>query len=188
MGRWDSAVKRASSGDTFASLEEGLNKIRVLMDPVCQNKDFNDGNGPRTIFSWLVWDYRVRGVRILSKGASFLKELDFISETWGDEMPMSCDIVIQKRGSGLATRYKFQAIPVKEQLPPDIAVLIGSIDLNKVLPNHIPIGEFAAGKSPALEDSDREDVMRSHENKPQQDDVVIEDVGDDPINLDEIPF
>lgn len=187
MGRWGEAANMAQGPSDYIQLVDGTEvTIRVLTDPVVQNKTFqSDPDNPKTVFSWIVWDYTHNAPKILSKSGAFAKRLDFISEKWGDEIPMKCDIVIETTGTKLNTKYELAAIPPTVQLPPDWQAQVANIDLDKLLPNHIPIQAFIKGDGASSFPTDA--VMASNPNT-QVTDTVITDIGDEPINLDDIPF
>lgn len=203
MGRWGDAADKAAGPSDYLKLQDGTStRFRVLTDPVVQNKTFDsDPDNPRTIFSWVVWDYDSQSTKILSKGATFIRKLDFFSETWGDEMPMACDVIVKTEGTRLNTTYDFSAVPPTVPLPPDWEAQVARLDLNKLVPNHIPIAKWSSGTNPPLDKPENEDIMSTHtretslpktdgavDNPPAVPDVVIEDIGDEPINLDDIPF
>jgi len=185
MGRWGEAVKKSGGSDIYLQLEDGTTRLRILSDPVVQNKTFaNDPDNPRTIFSWIVWDYKTESLKLLSKGASILKSLDSVSAAWGDSIPMKCDVLIDKTGTGMQTKYSVQGVPTMptHPLPADIQQQVEALDLDKLLPGNIPIGDFADGAQPESKSWDNSAVA------PEKLDTVVEDVGDEPINLDDIPF
>lgn len=161
-------------------LQLGKNHIRILSDPVVENKTFP--NGPSTIFSWKVWDYATGKVRVLSKGASFLRKFDFFTEAWGEELPMKCDIIIQKTGAGLATTYDFAAVPIKDEMSSDWQQQANAIDFKQLKPDALTVDEW----DPKTGNS--EPPAPSPTGTPTKEDVIIEDVGDEPITLDDIPF
>lgn len=206
MGRWGDAADKAAGPSDYLKFQDGTStRFRVLTDPVVQNKTFNsDPDNPRTIFSWVVWDYETQSTKVLSKGASFIRKLDFFSETWGDEIPMACDVIVKTEGTRLNTTYDFSAVPPTMPLPPNWETQVTRLDLNKLVPNHVPINGWSNGINPPLDKPEDEDIMSSHTreaNYPKADgvtssplvapiipDVIIEDLGDEPINLDDIPF
>jgi hypothetical protein len=198
MGRWDKAVDK-SGGGIYMDIQPGRNKLRVLNDPVVQNKEFD--NGPTTIFSWLVWDYKTNSVRILSKGSSFIKKFDFFMDAWGDALPMKCDIIIEKEGSGLATRYEFAAVPIQEEMASDWREQAKKIDLRKALPGCFSIKDYVEKDhglqydrdgnldphTPGERQAAREaEELQTHAIGPIT--TTTGDIGDEPINLDDIPF
>jgi hypothetical protein len=151
MGRWSGAAKRATNS-IFITLEPGVQtRLRILDDPYAQNKTFMKPTGepgdPRTVFSWPVWDYDLGKIRILSQGASVLKQIDAILDAWGiDDMPMKCDIVITRTGQGLQTRYDVQGVPTNPQLngvPSDY--LKDMPDMDKHIENGVPVQQYADG-------------------------------------------
>lgn len=186
MGRWGDAADKAQGPSDYLKLQDGDEvTVRVLTDPVVQNKTFpSDPDNPRTQFSWIVWEYAAQAPKILSQGAGFAKKLDFISEKWGDEIPMKCDIVIKRTGTNLQTKYDITAVPVGVPLPPDWQVRVGAIDLDRLLPGNIPIAEFVNA------DNAPRDPSQSFPNAVQAPAVTPARtvVDDEPISLDDIPF
>lgn len=149
MGKYGNAVDRVSSGGFFKFVD-GANDIRFLTDPVAENKTFPDKpHDPQTIFSWYIWDYATKSVKILSKGAGFLRNLDAITEKWGEEMPMNCMVTITKKGSGLETKYTWVPSPLKkdDSLPKDWDADLKP--LGEAIPGSIPINSFGDGDDPS---------------------------------------
>lgn len=146
MGKWSEAVKRSGGNGDFMKLAQGANRVRILSDPVAENKTFPNNPEPQTIFSWVVWDYGSDSILILSKSGSFLRNFDSIMDVWGDDVPMKCDITIMKDGAGLETRYKFVPSPVKKELPANWQE--ESPDLLKVVKGSIGINEYGQGTVP----------------------------------------
>lgn len=179
MGKWGEAVNKAGGG-IYMDLMAGNNRIRILNDPVVQNKEFQDG--PSTVFTWAVWDYATSSVRLLSKGPSFLKKFDFFTEAWGEELPMKCDIIVQKSGSGLATRYEFAAVPLKEELPSSYKEQLERLDYDKLLPNSFSVQTYSQQDGRVLHNSDEP-------RQPISDEEPLPDYqGDDKIDVSDILF
>lgn len=148
MGKYGNAVDRVSTSG-FYKFESGDNRIRFLSDPVVQNKTFPNNAMPQTIFSWYIWDYRTNAVAILSKGGSFLRNLDAVMEEWGEDLPMKCDVNIKKSGSGMQTKYTWVASPVKDELPKEWDNDIKPLE--DILENAITIEEFGNGTDPTTD-------------------------------------
>jgi hypothetical protein len=192
MGRWGDAANKAQGPSDYIKMQDGDEiTIRVLTDPVVQNKTFpSDPDNPRTQFSWVVWDYDNQAPKILSQSPGFAKKLDFISEKWGDKIPMDCDIVIKRNGSGLQTTYDLTAVPATVPLTPDWELRVKSIDLNKALPGHIPIKDFLESDTKPQsfpEAAPAPATTPAPTPVPKEVDKVF-DIEDGPINLDDIPF
>lgn len=195
MGRWGDAAEKAQGASDYLKLQDGTETtIRVLTDPVVQNKTFqSDPDNPKTVFSWIVWDYANKSPKILSKSGAFAKRLDFISEKWGDEIPMKCDIVIETTGTQLNTKYEIAAVPTTIPLPPDWEAQVGSLDLNKLVPGHIPIADFMKQEStPKSFPKAAPAPAESSTPAPVDDRKAVDEVFDvneeEHINLDDIPF
>ena len=152
MGRYGKALDQLDNG-LFIKLVPGkTTRLRILDDPVVQNQSYKDPQtgqfgAPRTVFSWPVWDYEKQSVRILSKGASVLKQVDEVIDAWNVQaMPMSCDIVITQTGQNLQTRYSVQGVPFDTSLQQATHYTLP--DMQKHIQNGIPITQFADGTKP----------------------------------------
>jgi hypothetical protein len=202
MGRWGDAADKATGPSDYLKLSDGTDtRIRVLTDPVVENKTFDsDPLNPKTVFSWIVWDYNNALPKILSKGPSFIRKFDFISEQWGDEIPMKCDIVIKTTGSKLNTQYDITAVPPMGELPGFWQARVDELLAKNLLPNAIPIEEFLkddnntksfsdAAPAPALSANQAiNEIPRSVAETFGTDTVITDFDEDEPINLDDIPF
>ena len=145
MGKYGDAVNRVSKGG-FMKLQDGDNRLRFLTDPVVQRKAFRVGEVPTEQFSWYVWNYSTESIEILTKGAGFIRNVDALMEEWGEEVPMKCDVVIKKKGSGLETKYTWVASPIKDELPKEWDKDLKP--LTEVLDGAIDIASFGNGDDP----------------------------------------
>lgn len=174
MGRYGKALDQLDNG-LFIKLVPGkTTRLRILDDPVVQNQSYKDPQtgqfgAPRTVFSWPVWDYEKQQVRILSKGASVLKQVDEVMDAWNvQNMPMSCDIVITQTGQNLQTRYSVQGVPFDMQLPQAQNYTLP--DMQKHIQNGIPITQFANGTKPQVQN-----IQASTDDDDSTDDGYVPD-------------
>lgn len=177
----------ALSGAKFGSglfLTDFPVKIRVLtLDPLVHTDNYAN-----TRYAFVVLNVDENRVQVLDKGPGFAQEFQRIhgDPDFGNDV-RGIDVKITTNGkSGKETRYFFNAVGVPTPLTPEQLKTIkdANIDLDAIIrkgsPNAIRLSELNSGaKMPSaeLEPSDT-----------SKDDVVIEDIGDEPINLDDIPF
>ena len=146
------------------------------------------------VFHWKVIDRETGLARIYSGTAGVYKQIKKYAtmQGWGD--PMGYDFQIERTEQPGPSYYQVTAIPDKTPIGETEQKLIDAIDMTEKKPvarklseiqvDYIPeMGNPTDGVDPVpAEDADQSP-------KPnQKDDVVIEDIGDEPINLDDIPF
>lgn len=158
-------------------------KIRVLTrDPMVYNDKF--GN---TRYAFIVYNLDEERLQILNKGPGFAQEfqrIDSDNDFGGDIRRV--DVKITTNGKqGINIRYKFDVIGdpydlSKEQMK---SIMESNIKLDEVIQKNSPgakrLSEINAGAKIGGEEL---------EPAGAKDDIVIEDIGDEPINLDDIPF
>lgn len=165
--------------------------VRVLTkDPVVQERVF-EGDGETNIstkFCFIVWNFTDEKAQIMSVGPSIGKTLQSVAkdEDFGANL-QKCDIKISPEGEGKARVYTVNVLRHSgnekslTQAMIDEAKLI-NLDTD-VKDNKGRLSEFTPStKKPEPAPAPQPTV------KPKEEDVVIEDIGDEPINLDDIPF
>lgn len=156
-------------------------KIRVLTrDPMIYVDSFAN-----TKYVFAVFNLDEQKVQILDKGPGFAQRFQEINsdEDFGGDI-RKIDLKITTNGkSGIEIRYTITPVgepsdPSKEQVA---KIVEGGFDLaekvRKNNPNAIRLSEANAGKK-----------VKSLEETEPEDSVTIEDVGNEPINMDDIPF
>lgn len=180
---WDN-IKIPSSGDIL-KLESGKKyRLRIVGEPWVYQSEYQ-GN-PSTRYAMAVWNQEVKAAQILMlPGGAFRQVLDYAQNTedWGD--PELYDFVIAKTGAGLETRYTLQPSPKKGELDPESKAAVEAINLDESL-HRLPSVTFAYKASEVGDDAFPKTSSVSPQ-KTTKDDVIME-VGDEPINLDDIPF
>ncbi len=159
MGRHDEAMNLLDNS-IFVKCAPGLMpRLRVLGDPYVSNRQYKSSPGIKTVFSWPVWDYTIRQVRILEKGKSVKDQLDTIEGIHGFSLPNNYDIVVSTTGQGMQTEYRVDGItPVMGELPGqgeldnmlfklDLAKVSGGIPIGQVKPDNIPQTQVIQGKA-----------------------------------------
>ena len=169
--------KPETSGGLFATVKEGEPiKIRVLTtDPIIHNDKF--GN---TRFAFVVWSYTENKAQILDKGWSIAGEIQKIhlDEDFGADI-QKVDVKISATGQGKDTRYSVNPLPTSATLTNEQIEEVKKIDLPKIIGSGVRMSEVNSGTPvPKVET----------EEEPVAEEPVIEDIGDEPVDLSEIPF
>lgn len=182
----------ALSGAKFSSglwLKDFPCKIRVLTrDPMVYNDQF--GN---TRYAFAIYNLDLGQLQILNKGPGFaqrFQEINSDPDFGGDVRKV--DLKITTNGKqGKEIRYTITPMGTPGDLPAQIVkdIVANGFDLAEKIqknnPNAMRLSEVNAGAElPPAE----EDETPTPTSEPKADDVVIEDIGDEPINLDDIPF
>lgn len=164
-------------------LKEFPAKIRVLTrDPMVYN---NFGN---TYYAFAVYNLETKRVQILAKGPGFARRFQELnSEDFGGDV-RKLDIRISTNGkNGLNVRYSIDAIGAPSDMPQEVIkeIMDNGFDLaekvKKSNPGALRLSEINAGAK--LPESDE-----GLQPNATTEDVVIEDIGDQVINLNDIPF
>jgi hypothetical protein len=170
-------------------------KIRVLTrDPMVYNDNYAN-----TKYAFVVYNLEDDQVQILDKTGGFAKRFQEINadEDFGGDLRKINIKITTNDLSGKEIRYTLTPVGTPSDLTEEQKKIIkdSKIDLDKVIkkknPGAIRLSEVNQGKKPGPaagenEGDDEEDVKPSKDVAPE--DVVIEDIGDEPINLDDIPF
>lgn len=170
--------------------------IRVLTkDPVVQERSFEgaDGVNLRTTFCFIVWNFTDDRSQILSAGPSMAKTFQRIAkdEDFGANL-QKCDIKISPEGEKLNRTYDINVIRHsgnEKQLTAAMVDEAKQIDLDNDVqdnrgrlsiwePNGVKPGKSAPAPQDGVDEAPATNTA----------DVFIEDIGDEPINLDDIPF
>lgn len=163
-------------------------KIRVLtVDPMVYNDNF--GN---TKYAFIVFNIEDNKVQILDKTAGFPKRFQEIhlDSDYGNDV-RGIDLKITTNGAqGKEIRYTINPLGEPKALTQEQLKVIkeAAINLEDVIkkknPGALRLSEINGGKKlgPALNDQPIEP------SKKADDDITIEDIGDEPIDLDDIPF
>ncbi|SDP33790.1 hypothetical protein SAMN04487914_108119 [Arthrobacter sp. ok909] len=179
MGMYDEGAKRVSNSK-FVEFEPGKKvRLRLLDHPNVSHKQYKPNEDISTQFAWPVWNYTLGKQQILQKGPGVFKRIASIIEDYSDQMPMSCDLSITTSGSGLQTRYEITPVPVAGTMP--VIKSDEIIDIDKELPNSIPLLRFAEGADPEVETAGEFAPITQRDQLPTGDDV-------EKINIDDIPF
>lgn len=170
----DFKFRNEGGGDLFVTIKEGApQKLRVLtLDPLVHVDKF--GN---TRFAFVVWNYTQDKAQILDKGKSIAQPLSDLHADEDYEDLNKVDVKISATGEGMETRYSINVLPRTETLTTAQNKECAAIKLDEIIKNGTRMSEINAGKPmPRAEDS----------KEPEE--IVIEDMGGEPMDLENIPF
>jgi hypothetical protein len=190
--------KPANSGGLFLKLQGGDTvKLRIFSEPAIFESVFEkegEETNISTRYAWLVWNQDEQAAQILQQSASVFNQIAQLArdEDWGD--PTEYDVKISREGTGFSdTKYTVNPSPNREPLSEAAKAALSEINLlekvksGKGVQRAHMLSEWeemqAHPKSNKIEAAGSDT-----KTTPKKDDVVIEDVGDEPVNLDDIPF
>lgn len=176
-------------------------KLRILTRDPLVSKD-KWGN---TRFGFVVYDYTAEKGRILNSTPGLAKEIAKLhnNEDWGGDI-RKIDVHIETEGAGLETRHSLTPLPKTTELTNEQIKQCAAIKLEEKIEN----GDRMSVYDPkdfetTMSQEEVENVEGSGLEKARNmakkikddnaeeettDEPVIEDIGDEPINLDDIPF
>ena len=167
-----SANKPASSDGLFLKLQPDTKvRVRILGLPAVFDSRFEDKKTGEvkvsTKYAWPVYNHDEEKTQVFQGGAQVYNGLLALIEDddWGD--PVGYDVTIGRTGSGTDTKYSVVGSPKSKDVPEDVEA-----------PDVVAI----QSKSP------NNSKVRLLGEEPKQQDVVLEDIDDKPIDLSEIPF
>lgn len=171
----------------FVKIKEGEPQtLRILtLDPLVSRDQW--GN---TRYSFIVWNWTEDKAQILSKGPGIVKQLQQIHVDNDFEPLNKLDIKISATGEGLETRYTVSPLPKAKEMTKSMVEEAKTIDLESKIDNGIRLSKVNEGEDlPSVDaDSGYEQARATADKIKGIEDTVVEDIGDEPINLEDIPF
>lgn len=182
--------------------------VRILTtDPVISQTEFEDKKtgetNLNTRFSYIVYNFTEGKAQILSASAAMSRKFGelHMDPDFGANI-RKIDIKITPTGEQLERRYDIQVLPTTKQLTNEMVKEAQGIALDDLVNDskgrmsewqastQTPkVGSSgSAGSSGYSTARDQAEKLRPENNPKPPEDVVIEDIGDEPINLDDIPF
>lgn len=170
--------------------------IRVLTkDPVVQEREFKNNKGEvnlSTKFCFIVWNFTDEKAQILSATPKMATTFQRIGkdEDFGSNL-QKCDIKISPEGEMLERVYDINVLRHSGSEKPITSAMVDEakeINLDEdVKDSKGRLSEWEpAGVQPGKKAETKEEG--TDDIPPEDQDTVIEDIGDEPINLDDIPF
>lgn len=157
--------------------------LRVLTtDPIVTQKEFTGADGEinlSTQFSFIVYNFTDGKAQVLSASPGVARKISELhaDEDFGSNIK-KIDIKVSPTGEKLQRKYDIQVLPKTNELTNEQIKECQAIDLDKLVSD--------GSRMSLWQPKEKKEVKPSSD--VEEDDVVIEDVGDEPINLDDIPF
>lgn len=197
---------KSGGGDLYLRLKDGETaRVRVVSQPaIYESKGERDGKETLTTrYAWLVWNQEKQLIQVMQQSGTFFKSIAGLAqdEEWGD--PTGYDIKITRHGSGFNdTTYTVSPSTNRQPLDPSIFDQIEATDLLEKISvspfttqaywladfdqiHEQPVANVGSGGYDKAKATTKEPPI---EKPPANPDIVIEDIGDEPVNLDDIPF
>lgn len=163
------------TGGVFLKFEDGVQvKLRIISDPYIYTQTYEnkkDGTfDTSTKYAWVVYNYEEDTAQVLQLPPTGYREIAkyAVDEEYGDPTKYDLKITRFMEDTGFR-KYKIMASPTKSDLPDDKKDMAKEVSVEKLISNAIPLSEL--DKKPA-----------------KKEDVVIDEISDEPVDLSEIPF
>lgn len=181
----DFDFSRVSKPGKFLKFEAGKPvTIRILTkDPIVSEVVFKGSDEGVARFNFIVWNFTDELAQIISTSATMAKTFQRVAkdEDFGANL-QKCDIKISPEGEQLERVYDINVLRHsgnEKELTKNMIQEARELDLDKEIKN-------SKGRLSEWEPSEKKQIQPTKEVR--QNDIVIDDIGDDSINLDEIPF
>lgn len=191
LGKFD--FNKISKPGKFLKFEAGKPvTIRILTkDPVVSETEFNNAGETSisTKFNFIVWNFTDERAQILSATPKMSQTFQRIGQDpdFGENL-QKCDIKISPEGEKLNRVYDINVLRHSGSEKPLTASMVKEaqeINLDEDVKDSK--GRLSKWEPPAKKPID--DAPADDEPLPPEEaDNVVEDIGDEPMNLDDIPF
>lgn len=167
----------STGGGLFLKIADGETvKVRLFSDPIYFDSEYKGNLSAR--FAWVIWNHDVGQAQIwATNGATYNSIKDLVlDEEYGD--PSEYDIKITRTGVEQQTRYSVRPGTKRYKLSEDQIEACEAVDAIELIdkPDNTQHVMW-------LEEH-REEKIQEKENKIDE----VAEVGDEPINLEDIPF
>lgn len=192
MGIYDEHTPEIGSGKYFKPEDGKTYNLVIASEPAIFENVYEPQDGGEiqisTRYAWVIYNRTLKLGQILQLPPTGFKNLADIAKNpkWGEPTAGKYDIDYTKTGKGTDTKHSVIPVPSEgaltdEEIAETKAVdLLGSIEAGKGAQRVQWLKDYVSGK-PAREPGTASPATAKK-------DVVIEDIGDEPINLDDIPF
>ena len=173
--------QKPASNSRYLKLQQGDNKIRILSAPITGWVDWTEQDGkrmplrtkeqqpainpsqpPRHFWSFVVWDYQEKNVKILEITQATIQDAIYSlqgSTDWGN--PQGYDITIKKTGEKMETKYSvFPAPPAPLSQDIKEAYELEVIHLNELYNNGDPFKGVKCEDEAPADEQVQENVAR----------------------------
>lgn len=187
----------SGGGGLFLKLADGDQvKVRLASLPVIFQNAFEDQRTGEvkidTRFAFVVWNHDESKAQIwITNGATYGQQIAPLldDDEYGDWREY--DVKLSRSGEKAQTRYYVRPGTKRESLTADQGEAVENVDIIE----KISKGKGASQVMWLTEYKKLQEAAKNKDNKDNADDAdpavpdkVINDIGDDPINLDDIPF
>jgi hypothetical protein len=155
-------------------------RLRIVSEPVVFESSYQDNVSTR--YAWSIWnlDEDCAQVMVLPVTAYRMIADYGADEDWGDPLENAYNLKITRRGTGKETKYSVVPSVAKEPLTDEQKLEVEGVNLVSAVQ-----ASPSASRVEWLRDVIKNGGTRTDTGKK---DTVVEDIGDEPINLDDIPF
>lgn len=157
-------------------------RFRVASEPVVYDSEYE--GKVSTKYSWIMYNLDEGIAQVVTLPVTAYRMVAEIcgDDDWGDPLTNIYNLKITRRGTSTDTKWSVVPQPSKEELTQDQQNEVKGVSLVKMC-------EASRG---AMNVQWLKDVITngrsSSQNTQPKRDVVVEDIPDEPINLDDIPF
>ena len=171
-----------STSDLYLVLKDGDKaKGRIISEPAISV--YKDGDKPR--YSWVMFVREFNGKpvnkpQILTKGISVYNAIADLVDEWG--APQDFDITIKRTGSGLNdTEYSVTPVKVSKDLTKEELEEVEKVNLPQAIKGKWLADYADDGELPTP-------IVPFPTTGKPEDNEVVREPGDEPINLEDIPY
>lgn len=174
----------SGGGGLFLKLNDGdAVKVRLASLPVIFNNAFEQPSGEvkvDTRFAFVVWNHDEGKAQIwITNGATYGQQIAPLldDEDYGDWREY--DVTISRSGEKAQTRYSVRPSPKRVPLKPEQLSAVEGVDI---------IDKISKGRGASqvmwLTDYKKQQEAKTKDPTPED----VPDLGDEPVNMDDIPF
>lgn len=170
-------------------------RVRIATEPVVSESVYNEGKANENIstkYSWGVYNFDAGVAQVMSLPPGATGQIwDICSNPdWGDPLETPFNLTIKPTGEGLERKYSIIPSPSKQDLTPEMQKEVDDLDVLEAVAAGQGVQRAMWYRDAVSGNTDNAVVPGDRPAKPSgtPKDVVIEDIPDEPINLDDIPF
>lgn len=187
--KWPSV---GAGGGLFLKLQDGQTvKVRLMSDTVYFDNEYKGNLSSR--LAWVIWNYEENKAQIwATNGATYNSIKDLVlDDEYGD--PSQYDIKITRTGVEQQTRYSVRPGTKREALPEEWAKQCEALNPIEII-DKSPNASHVMWLEEHREEKEQPETPQSGYEKAQaaaaklRGDEQDDELGDEPINLDDIPF
>jgi hypothetical protein len=173
-------------GGSYYKFEDKKTLVcRIVSDPAIFESEYQGRLS--TKYAWLIYNINEEEVQIMQLPKTGYRALAAIAADpeYGNPMENPYVVKITRTGQKQQTKYDTVPSPKKFEITDEIQEEINNIDLIE----RLKASDYNQNVAWLLDEIDgNREKATEPKNPVKKDDVVIEDVSDEPINLDDIPY